>query len=102
VLRVFYLAVLNKPEIDRGPLISLIWAIYFVVLWRIIWDVYPGFPLIPAVIGGALGLGFYRWDKRFERGGVRGFTMWRRTLIIVVLVACVLLYAHLAGVPRTL
>ncbi|MCP1911512.1 hypothetical protein J2R96_003992 [Bradyrhizobium elkanii] len=98
-VRVFALAVINKPEIDRGPLISLMWLLYFVALWRLIWDVYPTFPVVPALIAGSAGLGLYRWDKGMKRGEIRGFTMCQRSLAIVLLVFCVVVYAYVTSVP---
>jgi hypothetical protein len=100
LFRVYGLAFANARGIDRGPLISLLWTVYFVALWRIIWDVYPGYPVVPAVILAGAGLGVYRWDKWFVRSGVRGFTMLERLVIILALVGCVFLYAHVTGTPQ--
>ena len=91
---------LNDRDIDRGPLISLLWTAYFVGLWRFIWDLYAGYPVIPAVLLGAAGLGGYRLDKWLIRDGLRGFTMLERMLLIVALVAAAFLFAHLSGIPR--
>lgn len=102
MIRVFVCAAFDKPDVDRGPLISLIWTMYFVALWRIIWDVYPTFPVLPALIAGAAGLEFYRYDKRIRRGDVRGFTMWQRLSAIVLLLACVFGYAVARGIPRAI
>jgi hypothetical protein len=99
--RVYFLAIANARGIDRGPLISLMWTVYFVALWRLIWDVYPTYPVIPAVVLGAAGLAGYRLDKWIVRGsGVRGFSILERVLFILALVVSAFLYAHLTGIPR--
>jgi hypothetical protein len=101
VIRVYHLAMVDRAGIDRGPLISLMWACYFFAMWALIWRFYPGYAVIPAVLFAGLGLAGYRIDKQRKRGDVRGFTMIERTLIIILLVACVTLYGCLTGGSQT-
>jgi hypothetical protein len=95
VLRVYGLAILDRPRIDRGPLISAVWAGYFVALWLAIWKLFPYFSVLWVIFSGAIGLGLYRRDKeRIGADGIRGFKMWQRALIILGLVCFVALVGH--------
>jgi hypothetical protein len=77
---------------DRGPLISLTWAAYFVILW-IVHGLHPQFSVFWALLVAGVGLRLYRKDKdRTGADGMRGFKMWQRALIILGLVACALLF----------
>jgi hypothetical protein len=98
LVQVYAFAVCNKANIDRGPLISFMWACYFFVLWGIIWRIYPSFHVIPAVCFAAAGLGGYRIDKQLIRSNVRGFTIIERIVAIGGLVVLACLYAHLTKV----
>lgn len=93
VFRVYKEGFLGKPDTNRGPIITLSWAVYFVVLMIINlrsaeWQVF--------VAGGfaVLGLALYRGDKIFKPSGatVAGFAMWQRALIIVALLSLAGLY----------
>jgi hypothetical protein len=100
-IRVYRLAMVDRAGIDRGPLISLMWAGYFFAMWALIWRFYPGYAVLPAVLFAGLGLTGYRIDKQRKKGDVRGFTMIERTLIIISLVACVTLYGCLTRGSQT-
>ena len=93
VIRVYTLAILDWQGIDRGPLISLAWGAYFVVLWRLVHERHPEFSVFCVLAAAAAGLWLYRKDKeRIGADGMRGFKMWQRALIILWLVACALLF----------
>jgi hypothetical protein len=93
VLRVFSLAILDRRGIDRGPLISLAWAAYFVILWRVVHNLYPQFSVFWVLFAAGAGLWLYRKDKeRTGADGMRGFKMCSRTLIIMGLVAGAVLF----------
>jgi hypothetical protein len=59
-IRVYRLAMVDRAGIDRGPLISLMWAGYFFAMWALIWRFYPGYAVLPAVLFAGLGLTGYR------------------------------------------
>lgn len=91
IVRVFALSLADAPGINRGPLISLVWAVYFVLLWRIVHDLHPHFSSGWLLSAAGVGLWLYRRDKdRRAVDGARGFKMWQRTVIIVLLLACAL------------
>jgi hypothetical protein len=92
VLRVYALAAIDRPGINRGPLISLVWAIYFLVLRYLVHERNPQLSVFWVLSAAAAGLFLYRRDK--ERTGadrMRGFKMWQRVLIILGLVVCALI-----------
>ncbi|MHC2621505.1 hypothetical protein ACVIW2_003537 [Bradyrhizobium huanghuaihaiense] len=91
IVRAFTLSVADAPGIDRGPLISLVWAVYFVLIWRIVHEQHPSFSNAWVLSAAGVGLWLYRRDKE-RRGadGARGFKMWQRTVVIVSLLACAL------------
>jgi len=92
IFRVYGLAILNRPGIDRGPLISLAWATYFVILWRAVHELHPQFSVFWILLASGVGLSLYRRDKgRIGADGMRGFKMSSRLIIIGVLVTCALL-----------
>jgi len=93
VLRVYALSLIDRHGIDRGPLISLAWVVYFLMLWRVVHGQNPEFSVFWVLLAAFAGLLLYRKDKlRIGAGGVRGFRMWQRVLIILVLIACALLF----------
>jgi hypothetical protein len=93
VPRVYGLAILDRTGVDRGPLISLMWAGYFVVLWHLFRHVQASTSVWWGLIAASAGLYFYRRDKeRIGIDGTRGFKMWQRLLIILGLVAGALLF----------
>lgn len=94
--RVYFRAITNEKDIDRGPLISCMWTLYFFALLGVTWT-YPQFGVIPAVLFAACGMWMYRSDKACMRDGVRGFTMQERVSAIIVLVLAVFLYGCLSG-----
>jgi hypothetical protein len=98
--RVYLRALGNAREIDRGPLISLAWAIYFFVLLAITRK-FPNLNVIGAVVFAALGMWLYRCDKAWIRSGVRGFTILERAAAIIGLVLLTLLYGCLSGAIHT-
>jgi hypothetical protein len=92
VFRVYALAILDRPGIDRGPLISLAWASYFLILQCVVHGLNPQFSVFWMLFAAAVGLLLYRKDKgRTATDYVRGFKMWQRVLMILVLVVCALL-----------
>jgi hypothetical protein len=102
LVRVYVFAICNRPGIDRGPLISLMWAGYFFALLIIIWRFFPSFHVLAAVGFAAAGLAGYRRDKLLMREGdvqgvrdVRGLTIAERILAIGGLVALACLYGYL-------
>lgn len=99
IFRVYGLSVLDRPNIDRGPLISLAWGAYFAALWWTVWRLYsyPYFSVFWLLLAAVVGLSLYRRDKRrIGADGARGFKMWQRALIIIGLVCCVILLGHVS------
>ena len=99
IVRVYGLSVLDRPKIDRGPLISLAWGTYFATLWWMVWRLYPQpyFSVFWLLLAAAVGLWLYRKDKRRKGSdGTRGYKMWQRALIILALVGCVGLLGHVS------
>jgi hypothetical protein len=94
--RVYFLAIGNGSGIDRGPLISLVWAAYFFALLAITRK-FPSFNVIGAVISAAVGMVFYRWDKARRRNGVRGFSALERGAAVIGLLLSVVLFGCLSG-----
>ncbi|MBR0852136.1 hypothetical protein JQ543_30680 [Bradyrhizobium diazoefficiens] len=90
--RVFILAIFDRAGIDRGPLISLVWAAYFFALLAITRR-FPAFNPYAALALAAAGMAIYRADKAKGRNEVRGFTTFQRAAAFIVL----LLAAFLAG-----
>lgn len=96
VARVFGLAIVNGEGIDRGPLISLVWAAYFFALLAITLR-YPSFNVFAAIAFAAVGMGLYRTDKAKRRNGVRGFSAFERGGAIIGLLFAVVLFGCLSG-----
>jgi hypothetical protein len=94
--RVYFRAIGDASGIDRGPLISFVWAVYFFALLAITRK-FPGFNVIGAVVSAALGMGLYRWDKAWQRNGVRGFSALERAAAIIGLLLAVVLFGCLSG-----
>ncbi len=93
VLRVYVGGFLSRPDTGRGPIITLSWAVYFVILARMNlataeWQVFVTCAFAIA------GLILYRWDKVANPSGasVAGFPVWRRALIIVLLLSLAAVY----------
>jgi hypothetical protein len=84
LIRVYGLAVVNKPGIDRGPIISLCWGCYFGLLLGLV-HLFPRYNTFLALAFTFLGMCCYRWDKARLRNGVRGFTMGERLAFIGLL-----------------
>ena len=88
VLRVYVGGFLGRPNVGRGPIITLSWALYFVVLAKMNlmtaeWQV------LVTCIFAIMGLIFYRKDK------AAGYSMWKRTLIILLLLGLAALYFYM-------
>lgn len=89
---IYFGGVLNRAAVNRGPVITLVWAIYFVFL-AIIFD--GSNKVFAACSFALLGLFLYRKDKRFEsRYGVRGFSMQVRVGAAVALLALAYVYSR--------
>lgn len=96
VARVYILAIGNGNGIDRGPLITLVWAIYFFALLAIKWR-FPSFNVFAAISAATVGMIFYRWDKALHRKGVRGFSALERGAAFTGLLFAVVLFGFLSG-----
>jgi hypothetical protein len=88
--RVYWDGLRDKPNVDRGPIITLSWAIYFFILLAINWR-YSNYNVYGALFFGGCGLALYRHDKAYLVGPARGFRMRSRVAIIAVLSLAALL-----------
>jgi hypothetical protein len=93
VLRIYVGGLLDKTNVNRGPIITLSWTIYFWILaimnqWTAKWQVFV------TCTFAILGLWLYRRDKEIKVccANVAGYPMLRRALIIMVLLSLALLY----------
>lgn len=95
-VRVFTLAVVDHAGIDRGPLISLVWAIYFLLVLAMTWK-FPAFNFYAAIALAAAGMTVYRTDKAKRRNGVRGFTRFERGAAFILLLLSAVLTGCVSG-----
>ncbi len=96
VLSVYADGFRDRPGIDRGPVSTLSWALFFIVIWLVHRSL-PTVGTIGTCLFAIFGLALYRYDKRKTLKGqnVRGFSMPRRAFLIMsilVLYAGVSLY----------
>jgi hypothetical protein len=102
ILQVYGRGFLDRPQIERGPVTSLSWAIFFLVFaWLNNASTAPGQVFVAAVVV-VLGLFFYRDDKSrvLADGRVRGYRMIVRALLIILMIALVALYFAYFGELR--
>jgi hypothetical protein len=91
--KVFWNGLCNKPGVDRGPIITLSWTVYFFTLLAISWH-YPNYNVYAALLFGGCGLALYRHDKAYFVGPVRGFKMLSRVAVIAFLSLAALLLGY--------
>jgi len=89
--KIYWNGLRDKPNVDRGPIITLSWMIYFFMLLMINWH-YPNYNVYGALCFGGCGLALYRHDKSYRVGAHRGFRMRSRVAIIVCLCLTALLF----------
>lgn len=96
VLCVYMGGFLGKPNVGRGPIITLSWAFYFLVL-AIVNLMTAEWQVFVTCLFAIVGLILYRKDKAATPTGasVAGFPMWRRTLIILLLLGLAALYFYM-------
>ena len=96
VLSVYVDGFLGRPNVGRGPIITLSWALYFVVL-AIMNLMTAEWQVFVTCLFAIPGLILYRWDKAAKPTGasVAGFPMWRRTLTILLLLGLAALYFYM-------
>jgi hypothetical protein len=94
VLRVYIRGFLNSPNTDRGPIISLSWAMFFVILAVLNYKLVAPYQTFAACAAAFLALYLYRRDKGTTITGatVRGYSMFVRALMIVALLSLAGLY----------
>ncbi len=87
IFAVYWRGILDRETTNRGPIITLSWMIFFIVLAAINTRSFKYQVFVLAVLAIS-GLLFYRNDKfRMPKGAVqRGYTMPVRLLIIVILI----------------
>jgi hypothetical protein len=82
--KVYWDGLRDKPNVDRGPIITLSWTIYFFMLLAINWR-YSNYDVYGALFFAGCGLALYRHDKAYLVGSARGFRMRSRVAIIAVI-----------------
>jgi hypothetical protein len=88
--KVYWDGLRDKPNVDRGPIITLSWTIYFFMLLAINWR-YSNYDVYGALFFAGCGLALYRHDKAYLVGSARGFRMRSRVAIIAVISLAALL-----------
>jgi hypothetical protein len=84
---------LNKEGIRRGPIITLSWTIYFLLLAMLYYFRQAQYQIFATCFFACAGLIYYRLDKvRPQRGGVSGYDMLSRAAIIFVLLLAATVY----------
>lgn len=94
IAKVYFLGFVDGESINRGPIITACWAIYFAFL---LWLAarYPHFQMKPALLFAFVGLILYRTDKRsHNQSGVRGLKSALRCFLIVLFGLAAFLAAH--------
>jgi hypothetical protein len=96
VLGVYWFGMLDRRAINRGPIITLCWGLFFLEL---LWTSrhFPNFGVRWQVGLALAGLCFYRYDKRFMRGQVRGFPSLARVALIATLCGGAWVLAQYSG-----
>ena len=95
VRKIYYGGLTNSDEINRSPITTISWAVYFTVLAFL--DRIPNSHYVPVMALFAIaGLIIYRLDKSHRPTGesVHGFTIGARISIIVGLVILVMVIVH--------
>jgi hypothetical protein len=93
VARVYLRGFLNKADTNRGPIITLSWAIFFVILMFLNLKSAPYQVFVTCGIA-IIALILYRCDKMVVSGvsTVRGYAMLYRSILIATLLAFAALY----------
>jgi hypothetical protein len=86
ILRVYADGFKDRTGIDRGPISTFSWALFFIFLWLIHRSL-PTVGTIGTCLFAISGLALYRYDKRKTLKGqtVRGFSMPQRAILVVVI-----------------
>jgi hypothetical protein len=94
VLRVYGRGFLDRPDTNRGPVITLSWAIFFLVLATLNYLSTARYQVFVTCAFAAVGLFLYRRDKvvQMRAATIRGYRMFVRALLIVTLLSLAGLY----------
>lgn len=91
--RIYIGGLMDSAEVSRGPVITIVWALYFWVLWLLYWFYVPTLRdrITGTTVLVVLGLWLYRRDKTYR------FTMCRRVATAALLLLAAV--AYLTWIP---
>jgi hypothetical protein len=94
VLRVYGRGFLDRPDTNRGPIITFSWAVFFLILAVLNYVSTARYQVFVTCAFATVGLFLYRRDKvvQTRTATIRGYRMFVRTLLIVTLLSLAGLY----------
>lgn len=94
VLKVYGRGFISAPDTDRGPVTSLMWALYFLALAALNYTENARYQVFVTCAFAWLGLWFYRHDKKTTMPGakVRGYPMLIRAILVIALICAAAVY----------